>query len=72
MNRNHITDLLGVADAISLVSDITCMAELGENIKLGSLSRLMWLCSDKLHSIMSEVQAELEKEEAKQIKTTLP
>lgn len=63
MNKIQITNILRVSDAISLVSEITGMAEMGADIQLGKLSCLMWLCSDKLGNLMEEVQTELDQAE---------
>ncbi len=63
MNKNQIIDILRINDAMYLLSDITLMAGLGEPIKLGRLSCLMWLCADKLDQIMTEVEAESEQTE---------
>jgi hypothetical protein len=36
------------------------IASLGENIPLGGLSCLMWLCHDKLSNVMNEIQVQSE------------
>ncbi len=56
MNESHKLDLLRVSDAIFLVSEVTEIASLGENIPLGGLSCVMWLCHDKLSNIMNEIE----------------
>ena len=65
MNKSHVLDLLRITEALSCVSDITCMAGLGEKIHLGELSSLMWLCSDKLDQIMTEITEQIERDEKK-------
>ncbi len=60
MNENHVLDLLRVSDAMYCMSEITEIASLGENIPLGGLSCLMWLCHDKLSNVMNEIQVQSE------------
>ncbi len=69
MNENHMLDPLRVSDAIYFVSEVTEIASLGENIPLGGLSCVMWLCHNKLINVMNEIQSLKEKAEQDKVKT---
>lgn len=68
MNEQNMIDLLCIKDALSLVTEITGIAEMDSSISLGGLSCLIWLCQNKLDQVTTEIQTRLDKVEQAQLK----
>jgi hypothetical protein len=63
-HEDQLLDFLKLNDALSLVTEITGIAEMEVGISIGGLSCLMWLCQDKLNQLIEPMRKEAERKDA--------